>query len=158
MSAPDGLSPEVALFWSKIDGSLARLVALVEGVAAAQRSWHPAAPDTNSLAGILGHVLANAEENICGVVGSADVPPRDRGIEFGSTGADPAAAYRELCPRLQFALSSLSGSELDRVCRHPRRGMISAREVLLVVARHVAEHEGEATLTRALLLAATGPG
>jgi hypothetical protein len=157
MTAPGGLTPEVALFWSKIEGSLARLVELVEGVDPVQRTWHPPAPDTNSLAGILGHVLANAEENICGVISGVDVAPRDRRLEFGAAGTGLAAAYRDLRPRLVLVLSSLSASELDRVCRHPRRGMTSVREVLLVVARHVAEHEGEATLTRSLLLAAAGP-
>ena len=40
---------------------------------------------------------------------------------------------------------------LDRERTHPRRGALTAREVLIVVARHAAEHWGEAQLTRSLL-------
>ncbi len=36
---------------------------------------------------------------------------------------------------------------------HPRRGWSTGREILLIVARHAAEHLGQAELTRDLLLA-----
>jgi hypothetical protein len=40
--------------------------------------------------------------------------------------------------------------------QHPRRGPLSGREILIVVARHAAEHLGQAELTRDLMKAATG--
>jgi hypothetical protein len=39
---------------------------------------------------------------------------------------------------------------LGATYRHPRRGAISGREILIVVARHAAEHLGQAELTRDL--------
>ena len=44
----------------------------------------------------------------------------------------------------------------DGTRAHPRRGTITGRDVLIVVARHAAEHWGEAQLTRSLLKARTG--
>lgn len=37
--------------------------------------------------------------------------------------------------------------------QHPRRGIITGRDVLIVVARHAAEHWGEAQLTPSLMKA-----
>ncbi|CAN5843324.1 hypothetical protein BH10CHL1_BH10CHL1_01810 [soil metagenome] len=56
-------------------------------------------------------------------------------------------------------VSSVNGliawaDELTRVRSHPRRGQITGREILLVVACHAAEHRGQAELTRDLLFAA----
>ncbi|MDP9352215.1 MAG: DUF664 domain-containing protein [Chloroflexota bacterium] len=48
-------------------------------------------------------------------------------------------------------------SRLEEEIEHPRRGRITGREVLLVVARHCAEHLGQAELTRDLL-EASGAG
>jgi hypothetical protein len=54
---------------------------------------------------------------------------------------------------MALALASLPVGDLDRERPHSRRGTLSGREVLLVVARHAAEHWGEAQLTRSLLRA-----
>jgi hypothetical protein len=51
-------------------------------------------------------------------------------------------------------LASLSSEAMASERPHPRRGTITAREVLLVAARHAAEHYGQALLTRDLALAA----
>jgi len=53
-------------------------------------------------------------------------------------------------------LTDLTRNDLDGAREHPRRGMITGRDVLIVVARHTAEHWGEAQLTRSLLKARTG--
>ena len=45
----------------------------------------------------------------------------------------------------------LTREDLDRARQHPRRGIITGRDVLIVVARHAAEHWGEAQLTRSLM-------
>ena len=46
--------------------------------------------------------------------------------------------------------------DLDGARPHPRRGIITGRDVLIVVARHTAEHWGEAQLTRSLMKARSG--
>jgi hypothetical protein len=47
----------------------------------------------------------------------------------------------------------MNGAELAAMRTHPRRGPMSANEILLVVARHAAEHLAQAELTRDLLQA-----
>jgi len=59
--------------------------------------------------------------------------------------------WRELRARRETALAALPAGELDRERPQPRRGPLTGREVLLVVARHAAEHWGEAQLTRSLM-------
>ena len=49
--------------------------------------------------------------------------------------------------------ATLPAADLDRERKHPRRDVLTGREVLIVVARHTAEHWGEAQLTKSLLLA-----
>ncbi|MBN1310607.1 MAG: hypothetical protein JXB30_04240 [Anaerolineae bacterium] len=39
---------------------------------------------------------------------------------------------------------------------HPRRGQMAGRAELIIVARHAAEHMGQAELTRDLLFSARG--
>ena len=50
----------------------------------------------------------------------------------------------------------MTRDDLDGARQHPRRGIITGRDVLIVVARHTAEHWGEAQLTRSLLKARSG--
>jgi hypothetical protein len=98
-------------------------------------------------------VLGNAEENILATVCGLPVS-RSRAAEFAAHGAtwDPVRdRWHELRARLATALAALPAGELDRERTHPRRGALTAREVLIVVARHAAEHWGEAQLTRSLL-------
>lgn len=45
----------------------------------------------------------------------------------------------------------LTREDRDRARHHPRRGIITGRDVLIVVACHAAEHWGEAQLTRSLM-------
>jgi hypothetical protein len=58
--------------------------------------------------------------------------------------------------RVAKSFEALTREDLDGARQHPRRGIISGRDVLIVVARHTAEHWGEAQLTRSLLKARTG--
>jgi hypothetical protein len=130
-------------------------VAALDGLSEDDLSWRPDAPDTNSLYGIAMHVLANAEENVLGTVCGLAVT-RDRAEEFGATGASAAAVHQRwqgLRQRIHEALAGLAASALADTRRHPRRGTLAAREVLLIAARHAAEHWGEAQLTRSLLRA-----
>jgi len=87
------------------------------------------------------------------------VVKRNRAAEFMAQ-ADSAEGVRQqwhlLRERLQAALAELSPAELDREREHPRRGHLTGREVLLVVARHTTEHMGQAQLTLDLMRAASG--
>jgi hypothetical protein len=79
---------------------------------------------------------------------------RDREAEFQTAsgdGAELARHWTSLRPRIESVLAGLDGEVLDRVHPHPRRGTTTGREVLIVVARHAAEHLGQAELTRDLL-------
>lgn len=144
---------EVESFQRLIFGTIDALVQSLEGLTEAQLNWRPAAPDTNSLYGIATHVLGNAEENILATVCGLPVS-RSRAAEFAAQGPtwDPVRdRWHELRARMATALAALPAGELDRDRTHPRRGPLTAREVLIVVARHAAEHWGEAQLTRSLL-------
>jgi hypothetical protein len=58
--------------------------------------------------------------------------------------------------RIAKSLGTLTRADLDAARQHPRRGTITGRDVLIVVARHAAEHWGEAQLTRSLMKARAG--
>lgn len=149
---------EPLVFWRYIASSLDRLIGCLDGLDAAQVAWFPPAPGANSLAVLVAHMLGNAEENLLGTLGGQSIA-RDRDAEFrvrGASAAELAAAWVALRPRLEAALAALPDGALDRDYAHPRRGTIGGREILIVVARHAAEHLGQAELTRDLLRAAEG--
>jgi uncharacterized damage-inducible protein DinB len=151
MNAPG----EALVFWRYIASSLDRLVALVAGLSADELGWRPPAPDTNSLAILAIHTLGNAEENILGTLAGQTIA-RDREAEFAPREASAAgivARWGELRERLHAALLALPPGALDADYPHPRRGAVTGREILIVVARHAAEHLGQAELTRDLLRA-----
>jgi len=62
----------------------------------------------------------------------------------------PIPWWPGLRAELEEGLSALPTSDLARAVEHPRRDPLSGREILIVVARHVAEHLGQAELTRDL--------
>ena len=65
-------------------------------------------------------------------------------------------AEEPLRERIAKHLASLTRDDLDAARAHPRRGTLTGRDVLIVVARHAAEHWGEAQLTRSLMKARAG--
>ena len=150
------LQHELALYWRKIAGSLDRLLATLDGLDEEQLNWRPPAPNANSLYALATHTLGNAEENLLGVLAGQPVE-RDREGEFRASGnstAELRQRWAALRARIREALANLPPGALDRAdYQHPRRGAISGRKVLLIVARHAAEHAGQAELTRDLLLA-----
>jgi hypothetical protein len=82
---------------------------------------------------------------------------RDREAEFavqGSSSEVLAARWQVLRERLARVLAGLPAGALDAEYQHPRRGALTGRAILIVVARHAAEHLGQAELTRDLLRAA----
>lgn len=149
-------SGEIGTYQRYIFSSLDRLVGCLSGLDASGLNWHPPAEDANTLYALAVHTLANAEENILGTLCRQQVA-RDREAEFAARGVSPRAVeerWREQREQLARALEDLPHARLQEAIKHPRRGTITGREVLLVVARHCAEHLGQAELTRDLLLAA----
>lgn len=155
MSDTTVTSPEAASFWRYISSSLDRLVQLSQTIDSDGLDWSPPAPGTNKIAVLVVHTLGNAEENILQTLCGQPVG-RDRSGEFASRAAttdELRARWQDLRPRLKAALSQLTTVDLNSDKQHPRRGPIPGREVLIVVARHAAEHLGQAELTRDLYLA-----
>lgn len=150
---------QALFFWRYIAGSLDRLVALLDGLSADELDWRPPAPEANSLYTLAIHTLGNAEENLLETLGGQPIG-RDRAREFAARGdsATVAARWAALRPRLAEMLATLPVGALDATHRHPRRGVLIGRDILIVVARHAAEHLGQAELTRDLLRAARASG
>lgn len=149
---------EIESFTRYIFSTIGSLVESLNGLDEAALNWRPPAPETNSLSAIVTHVLGNTEENLLGTL-CGHVVKRDRDAEFAARITSPEAlreSWRLLESQIRTALTELEPSELDRERNHPRRGRITGREVLLVVARHTAEHWGEAQLTLSLLRARQG--
>ncbi|HTI14159.1 MAG TPA: DinB family protein [Dictyobacter sp.] len=150
-------SHEAALFCRYILSSLDRLLQCLEGLNEEQLNWRPPAPNTNSLYALAVHTMANAEENILSTL--YDRPsPRNREQEFLAQGTSADALisqWQDLRERLQDALLGLTSDDLERVHVHPRRDTITGLDILIVVARHSAEHLGQVELTRDLMLAVT---
>lgn len=149
----DFTSEEAAQFWRYIAGSLDRLMALVAEQPAPVLHFRPPAADANSILGLARHTLANARDNILGVM-QGRPGGRDRQVEFEDP--DPAALlelWSGLRAEMKEALRALSAGMLAERVEHGWRGPIARREVLIVVARHAAEHLGQAELTRDLALA-----
>jgi hypothetical protein len=130
--------------------SLDRLVACLDGMTAEQFNRHPDAPDANSVYALVVHTLGNAEENILYTL--SGIPSTlDREQEFAAQGQSAAELKRHwevLRERLKEVMLALSDVDMAREVNHPRRGVLTGREVLLVTARHAAEHLGQAELTR----------
>lgn len=154
-----GVHPEIELYLGAIGRSLSRLVATLDDLDAPSLNWRPNAEDANSLFVIVTHMLSNAEENILGTLCGEPVE-RQRTLEFvaeGTSAAPLVARWDDLYARMQASLEQLPAAALEAEVRHPRRGAITGRQVLLVVARHAEEHRGEAELTRHLLDRDRGP-
>lgn len=148
-------SSETASLWRFISSSIERLVELAGGLSADELEWRPAAPAANSLGVLAMHTLGNLEENVIQTLCGEPVH-RQRNAEFHLervTATDVQTRWSSLSESVELRLSALTSSDLDRRYFHPRRGELTGREVLIVVARHAAEHLGQAELTRDLLRA-----
>jgi DinB superfamily len=141
---------EGAIYARYILGSLDQLMACLAGMDASQLNWRPPAQNANSIYALAVHTLGNAEESILYTL--CDRPgTRDREQEFLAQAQSTAALlgrWQDLRAELEVAMLGLSAADLERSVSHPRRGVLSGREVLLVVARHAAEHLGQAELIR----------
>jgi hypothetical protein len=146
----DTLAPMLA---DKVLRAADRVVACLDGLSDEEAAWQPPAPDANSVASIVGHVLSNLEENTFSVI-AGQPSTRDRATEF-----DPAsvvalrARWADVRPGLAAVLAHLTDDDLQRYCQHPRRGAITVAEMLVVMRGHIGEHEGQAALTRDMVVA-----
>jgi hypothetical protein len=158
VGASTTLRSEVESFQHFIFNTIDAIVGALDGLSAEELNWRPAAPATNSLYAIATHVLGNAEENLLGTL-CGQPHGRNYPTEFSAAAPVPDAVrerWADLRERIAKHLTDLTRADLDGARQHPRRGMITGRDVLIVVARHTAEHWGEAQLTRSLLKARTG--
>ncbi len=142
---------EIDLYWQKICNTVDELVACLEGLDSDALNWKPL-DDANSLYVLATHTMGNVRFNCLNVL--CDLPiTRDRDSEFVATGASSAdivAHWNKLKMQISNAIEELPSTELDRERDHANYGIISGRELLIVVARHAAEHYGQAQLTRDL--------
>lgn len=139
-----------ATVWPYIERSLDRLVALALELTEAERLARPPVDGANSIATLVGHTLANAEENLLGTLGGMDVA-YDRQADFDAPTSDAAmieARWTDQRGRMRSVVAGLDDAMLLAPRPHPRRGEVTGLEVLLVVARHAAEHLAHAELTR----------
>lgn len=156
MTAP--LRSEVESFRHFIFNTIDSIVGALDGLTVEELNWRPPAPATNSLYAIATHALGNAEENLLGTL-CRQPHTRNYAREFTAAAPVPDALrlqWADLRERIAKSFEALSRDDLDAARQHPRRGIITGRDVLIVVARHTAEHWGEAQLTRSLLKARTG--
>lgn len=141
---------EAAQFWHYISGSLGRLIAIIEQEPDEVIRYRPPAQEANSILGLVRHTLANAADNLLGVLQGTPTE-RVRETEFEDL-ERKALLDRWEGLRAEFGsvLAALPPGALDTNVQHGWRGEITAREVLIIVARHAAEHLGQAELTRDL--------
>ncbi len=150
------VSTEVATIWHYLRRTIERLSDVAADVSVQELHWDPPAPETNSIAVLLVHTMANIEENVLAVV-AGEPMNRDRDAEFVEndlTGAELVERLAALTGRLETFLAGLEDDRLDVVLNHPRRGEISARSILLQATTHGREHLGQVELTRDLARAA----
>lgn len=153
-------SETVRRFWPYIQRSVDRIVAALTALeeVGVPLDWRPPAAGANSVYVLASHALGNVEENMLGVLCGLGAL-RDRDGEFLATsGSAEAIAIRwnTLSARIERELRGLTDADLAISRSHPRRGEITGFDVLIVVARHMAEHMGQAELTRDLAIAARG--
>ena len=153
-------SAEVETFWRFISSSLDRLVGVLNGQPNEILNWRPPAPETNSIYVLAHHTLCNTRVNLLGNLCGQRVE-RDRDSEFAvvaGAGTPPDASWIDFRRELEEALSALTAESLDAQHAHHWRGTITGREILIIVARHSAEHLGQAELTRDLAHATLNRG
>ena len=145
---------EVDLYWHKITETVDELVACLEGLDGDSLNWSPL-DDANSLYVLATHTMGNVRHNLLNVLCGLPLT-RDRDAEFVARGASAAeieGRWNDLKARVSEAIEKLPPNDLDRERDDPQRGIITGRELLLFVARHAAEHYGQAQLTRDLVRA-----
>ena len=148
---------DIETSWNYIRRSIDRIFSCLEGVDGEDLNWRPLS-SANSLYILATHVMANVESNILGVLCGLEIL-RNRDDEFKARGISSKSLkekWYEIQERISINLSKLPSGALDQKYVHPRRGKITGRDHLILIARHMAEHVGHAELTRDLLFTARG--
>lgn len=146
---------EAEQFWRYIAASLDGLVELATGLPEAVARWRPPGVEgANSILVLARHMLANAEVNLCHTLGGEPLHyDREGAFDEDTSQAEIAANWAVLRSRFEGVLRELPPERLDGLVPHHWRGDIPGREVLIIVARHAAEHLAHASLTRDLAAA-----
>ena len=139
-----------------IISSIDHLLECLDEVDTEGLNWHPNAKDTNSLFALATHAIANTAENVLGTACRlSEYQVRDHEAEFAAQGtlvSELRQYWSGIAAEIRKSLATMPREALGAPLAHPRRGEITTREVLLVAARHAAEHFGQAQLTRDLWL------
>jgi len=111
----------------------------------------------NSLCVLAVHVMGNAATtySTCYVNKTCHGTGMKNSDLWVRAGSGASTMARASGTDINVSRRSADGS-LERQYEHPRRGRLTGRETLVVVARHAAKHMGQAELTLDLLLAAKG--
>lgn len=156
MTTDDGFaSADVARAWPYIRRSVDRIVQRCVEAPGGRLNWRPPAENANSLASLATHAMGNLEHRLLGLLCGYD-RKRDRDREFAAaetTAEEIVERWAALSAELETALSQLNDRRVDGMFEHPERGTITGHDILLIAARHMAEHEGHAALTFDLLAA-----
>ena len=151
-------SETAQLFWPYIRHSIEGIIGTLSDLeeAGVPLDWRPPAAGANSVYVLAAHALGATEHRLLDLLCGIEVD-RDREAEFAATDRSARVIedeWRALSARIVPALEELTEADLAALRRHPHRGEISGLQMLIVVARHMAEHAGQAELTRDLALAA----
>ncbi|MEZ4863549.1 MAG: DinB family protein [Caldilineaceae bacterium] len=140
--------------WGYAERSIDRLLHTLEGLEPTALNWRPL-PTASTLAILATHILGNIEETVLGLL-CGQTLQRNRAAEFqvqAIATAELQARWHTLRSAITAGLAQLTPADLDQRRTHPRRGSLTGWEILLIVARHAAEHLAHAELTRDLWLA-----
>jgi hypothetical protein len=140
--------------WPYIARTVDRILASMDGLTPEELNWKPA-PDASSLYILGAHIIGSVNERLLGAMCGQEVQ-RDREAEFVARGDSAESLLRQwLAQRQQIeeGLAALPANAVEQHYTHTWRGELTGLELLLVVARHAAEHQGHADLTRQLILA-----
>jgi hypothetical protein len=148
---------EASMYSGTLIRRVDRIMDSLADLSESQAGAVPPVPGANSLLAIAVHTMANAEENVLGVIGGKDTV-RVRESEFSPANksvSEIAAEWQQIRAEITEFLDTVSNEMLDTTYDHPRRGRISGRKVLLSATVHAAEHAGHAELTRDWLTSQT---
>ena len=149
---------EAERIWSYIEHSVGQIMGALDGLDAEELNWRPPGEETNSLFVLATHIVGAIDETLLGVL-CGQPWSRDRDSEFvasDATAGAPVERWEALRAELAERLAALSEEELAGQRRHPRRGELSGRDLLIMIVQHAAEHAGHAELTRQLIEARRG--
>ena len=143
-------------FWGTLSASLDRLESVMADCSIEELNWRPPAPETNSIQVLGVHSLGHLRQGIVGVLGEG-LQERDRESEFravATVDTVPIPDWKTTRQEMQAVLQLLEPDVLSRVYTSINRSPMTGMEMLLMMIRHTALHEGHAELTRDLAKAA----